>query len=143
MSMRFLLKWDNLYSYHDIAKMIDHSLLNPTLTEKDITDGCRLADQYHVASVCVRPSDVLNAKHLLNESHVLVTTVIEFPHGATTTHTKLEEAKEAIENGAVELDLVLNIGKLKSGNHDYVKNDIETITVEILERLKNELNPAK
>ena len=79
----------------------------------------------------------------MNESHVLVTTVIEFPHGATTTHTKLEEAKEAIENGAVELDLVLNIGKLKSGNHDYVKNDIETITVEILERLKNELNPAK
>lgn len=117
-----------MYQYNEIAKMIDHSLLKPTLTDNEIIEGCKIAKKYNVASVCVRPSDVLLALKLLKESEVLVTTVIGFPHGTTTTHTKLDEAKEAIENGAVELDLVLNIGKLKSGKYNYVKNDIEKVT---------------
>lgn len=116
------------YSFEEIAGMIDHSLLKPNLTDDEIIEGCRVADKYQVASVCVRPADVKTAKKLLANSRVLVTTVIGFPHGSTTPRSKFEEAKEAIENGAVELDMVLHIGKLKSGKYDYVKEDISTIT---------------
>jgi deoxyribose-phosphate aldolase len=116
------------YTYDQIAGMIDHSLLKPDFTDNDIIEGCKIAEKYKVASVCVRPADVSLAKELLKNSKVLVSTVIGFPHGSTTTNTKLAETKEAIENGAVELDMVLHIGKLKSGQFDYVKNDIETIT---------------
>jgi deoxyribose-phosphate aldolase len=116
------------FSFEEIAGMIDHSLLKPNLTDDEIIDGCKIADTYQVASVCVRPGDVKLAKEILKNSKVIVTTVIGFPHGSTTTNTKLEEAKEAIENGAAELDMVLHIGKLKSGKFDYVKTDIETVT---------------
>lgn len=114
-------------TYQEIAKMIDHSLLNPTLTDTDIIAGCKLADEYGVASVCVRPSDVKLAKSILRNSEVLVTTVIGFPHGTTTTLAKLAEAQEAIDNGCVELDLVINIGKLKSGALEYVANDLGSV----------------
>ena len=114
-------------NYKDIAGMIDHSLLKPFLTDAEIEAGCRLADLYRVVSVCVRPADVKLAAEILKDSPVKVSTVIGFPHGSTTTHVKLEEAKEAIENGAVELDVVLQFGKLKSGQYDYVKNDLETV----------------
>jgi deoxyribose-phosphate aldolase len=117
----------NKYSYNDIALMIDHSLLNPTFTDDDIVAGCRLADEYKVATVCVRPSDVKLADKLLKNSSVKVTTVIGFPHGTTTTLSKLAEAQEAIENGCEELDVVLNIGKMKSGNYDYVKKELMAV----------------
>jgi len=113
--------------FEEIAGMIDHSLLKPFLTDKEIEEGCRLADTYQVASVCVRPSDVKLALAVLQYSPVRVTTVIGFPHGTTTTHSKLEETKEAIANGAVELDVVIHIGKMKSGDYEYVKNDLEPI----------------
>jgi deoxyribose-phosphate aldolase len=116
------------YSYTEIAEMIDHSLLKPNLTDEEIIEGCKIADKYQVASVCVRPSDIKIAKELLKDSKVKVTTVIGFPHGSTTTFAKLEEAREAIRNGAVELDMVMHFGKLKSGKFDYVKSDIEAIT---------------
>lgn len=116
-----------MVSYEDIAKMIDHSLLKPTMTDKDIEEGCRIADEYKVATVCVRPSDVVLAKKLLANSEVLVTTVIGFPHGTTTTATKVAETKEAIENGCVELDVVINIGKMLSGDYEYVKNDLKAV----------------
>jgi deoxyribose-phosphate aldolase len=116
-----------MISYKEIAGMIDHSLLKPMLTDNDIIEGCKIADKYKVASVCVRPSDVKLAYEQLNQSSVLVTTVIGFPHGTTTTHTKLEEAKEAIANGAVELDVVINIGKMKSGDYDYVGEDLRPV----------------
>lgn len=116
------------YTFEEIAGMIDHSLLKPTMTDEEIMEGCKIADKYQVASVCVRPADVKLAKEILKNSNVRVSTVIGFPHGSTTTHTKLEETKEAIENGAVELDMVLHLGKLKSGIFDYVKQDIEAIT---------------
>jgi deoxyribose-phosphate aldolase len=113
--------------YEEIAGMIDHSLLNPTLTDEDIKSGCELANRYKVATVCVRPADVLLAQSLLKDSEVLVTTVIGFPHGTTTTHTKLVEAREAIANGCRELDVVLHIGKLRSGELEYVKNDLKAV----------------
>lgn len=117
-----------MLNYNEVAKMIDHSLLKPTLTDADITEGCNLAKRYKVATVCVRPSDVKLAKEILNNSEVLVTTVIGFPHGTTTTLTKLTEVKEAIDNGAVEVDIVMNIGKFKSGKYDYVKNELKALT---------------
>jgi deoxyribose-phosphate aldolase len=116
-----------MVTYEEIAGMIDHSLLKPFLTDKDIMEGCKTADQYQVASVCVRPSDVKLAAEILGKSSVLITTVIGFPHGTTTSHAKLEEAKEAITNGAAELDVVINIGKMKSGEYDYVENDLKPI----------------
>ena len=117
-----------MVTYEEIAKMIDHSLLKPTLTDKEIQEGCEIAAQYNVASVCVRPADVKFASQLLKNSDVLVTTVIGFPHGSTTTLTKVTEALEAIENGAKELDVVLHIGKLLSKQYAYVKLDLEAVT---------------
>jgi deoxyribose-phosphate aldolase len=109
-------------TYAEVAKVIDHSLLRPELTEAEIASGCELAKHYHVASVCV-----LLAAQLLLGSDVLVSTVIGFPHGTNTTATKVFEAKEAIAQGARELDMVLNIGELRSGNHDAVRADIKAV----------------
>ncbi len=117
-----------MVTYDEIAGMIDHSLLKPTLTDREIKDGCELAAKYRVASVCVRPSDVILASEILKDTAVLVTTVIGFPHGTTTTAAKVAEANEAIGNGAIELDMVLNIGKLRSKNYEYVKQDIGAVT---------------
>jgi len=116
-----------MVTYEDIAGMIDHSLLKPNLTDKEIEEGCRIAHEYRVATVCVRPSDVRRAAELLAQSPVRVTTVIGFPHGSTTTTAKVFEAEEAIRNGARELDVVLNIGKLKSRDYDYVKADLKAV----------------
>lgn len=116
-----------MVTYEEIAAMIDHSLLKPTLTDQDIIDGCNLAKEYKVASVCVRPSDLPLCRKILAGSDVLLTTVIGFPHGTTTTETKVAESAEAIENGAVELDVVLNIGKLRSGEYDYVADDLQAV----------------
>jgi len=111
----------------DIARMIDHSLLRPELTADDIREGCRIARKYKVASVCCNPSDVALVKELLDGSGVKTTTVVGFPHGYNTTATKVFEAEQAIRDGAVELDMVLNIGKLRSGDHEYVRNDIRAV----------------
>lgn len=111
----------------DIAKMIDHSLLKPELTMEQIAEGCRLARQYGCASVCVRPGDVELAKGILEGSDVLLTTVIGFPHGSNLTQVKVLEAKIACEQGCREIDMVLNIGRLKSHDYDYVQNDIKAV----------------
>jgi deoxyribose-phosphate aldolase len=116
-----------MVTYEDIAGMIDHSLLKPDLTDRDIEEGCRLANAYGVAAVSVRPSDVPLAKKVLAGSKVLIDVVIGFPHGTTTTLVKVTEAREAIENGAQELDMVLNIGKLRSGDLLYVEADIQAV----------------
>ena len=115
------------YTCRDIAKMIDHSLLRPELTEDDIRKGCEIAVKYDVATVCCSPCDVALVVKLLEGSDVKTTTVIGFPHGYNTTETKKFEAEQAIKNGAVELDMVLNISKLLSGCYDYVKKDIEAV----------------
>jgi deoxyribose-phosphate aldolase len=117
-----------MVTYDEIAGMIDHSLLKPNLTDQEIEDGCRIAHEYGVATVCVRPSDVRRAAEILRQSQVRVTTVIGFPHGSTTTAVKVFEAEEAIRNGARELDVVLPIGRLKSKDLAYVKGDLEAVT---------------
>jgi deoxyribose-phosphate aldolase len=115
------------YTCHDIAKMIDHSLLRPELTEGDIRKGCEIAIKYDVATVCCSPSDLALVVKLLAGSDVKPTTVIGFPHGYNTIEVKRFEAEQAIKDGAVELDMVLNISKLLSGDYDYVKKDIEAV----------------
>jgi deoxyribose-phosphate aldolase len=114
-------------SYSDVAKTIDHSLLKPELDDGFIDDGCRLAARYDVASVCVRPVDVRRASELLAGSDVAVGTVVGFPHGAHLTATKVFEARRALADGASELDMVINIGALKSGRDDDVRADIAAI----------------
>lgn len=117
-----------MVNYEDIAKMIDHSLLKPQLTDREVEEGCRIALEYGVASVCVRPSDVRRAAEILRDSPVRVTTVVGFPHGSTSTVAKVCEAEQAMRDGAVELDVVLHIGKLKSRDYGYVKADLEAVT---------------
>jgi len=114
-------------TYEQVAKTIDHSLLRPELTEQDIIDGCELAARYHVASVCVKPCDVALAARLLAGTDVAVGTVIGFPHGSSTTATKVFEAHDALELGAVELDMVINIGWLRSGCDEAVEQDIRAV----------------
>ena len=109
------------------AKTIDHSLLQPQLTDADVIAGCELALRYRVASVCVKPYHVLLAAGLLAGSDVLVSTVVGFPHGSSTTETKLSEARQALDDGAVELDMVLNYGALRSGQIDYVAHEVNAI----------------
>jgi len=111
----------------DIAKMIDHSLLRPQLTRQEVIEGCRLAKEYDVASVCVKPCDVQVAAEVLKGSDVLVTTVIGFPHGAHRTDVKVFEAEKAMDDGAVELDMVINIGRLLSREFDYIEQDIKAV----------------
>jgi deoxyribose-phosphate aldolase len=110
-----------------VAKMIDHSLLRPELTAEQIEQGCALAARYDVASVCVRPSDVTLAGELLAATSVLVATVVGFPHGSSTTAAKQFETREAVARGAREIDMVLNIGRLLSGDLAYVEADISAV----------------
>ena len=111
----------------DIAKTIDHSLLRPELDDQFVEDGCRLAAKYDVASVCVRPADVLRARAILDGTDVKVGTTIGFPHGNHATEIKMMEAVQALREGAAELDMVLQIGALKSGRDQDVENDIRVI----------------
>ncbi len=114
-------------TYEQLAKVIDHSLLRPELTESDVTAGCELAARYHTATVCVKPCHVRLAKEVLRDTDVLVSTVIGFPHGSNVTAIKVAEAVQAMDDGAVELDMVLNIGGLRSGKTDYVRNEIRAV----------------
>lgn len=115
------------YTYLDIAKMIDHSLLNPTLTAEDLEKGCRLAVQYDVASVCIMPYYLKRCAELLAGSDVKPGTTIGFPHGGHTTAIKEAEARRALADGARELDMVVNISAVLSGKWDYVRDDIRAV----------------
>lgn len=110
-----------------VAAMIDHSLLRPELTLDDVTLGCEIAAAHEVASVCCKPADVVNAAGALAGTSVLVGTVVGFPHGSSTTETKVFEARNALDDGAQELDMVINIGRLRGGDHAYVAADIRAI----------------
>lgn len=115
-------------TYNDIAKMIDHSLLQPDLTDEELESGCQLALRYDVASVCIKPYYVRRCAELLAGSTVLPSTTIGFPHGGHTTSVKVTEATTALADGAVELDMVVNIGKVLSGDWGYVSHDIQAVT---------------
>jgi deoxyribose-phosphate aldolase len=111
----------------DIAKAIDHSLLRPELDDALVEDGCRLAAKYDVASVCVRPADVRRAAALLRGTDVAVGTTVGFPHGNHLTDTKVFEARRALEDGATELDMVIQIAALRSGRDADVQADIAAV----------------
>jgi deoxyribose-phosphate aldolase len=111
----------------EIAKMIDHSLLHPTMTDAELREGCEIAKKYDVASVCIKPYAVPMAVELLAGSDVLVGTVIGFPAGNSTTAIKVAETIQACQDGAVEIDMVINIGKALGQDWDYVKAEIAAI----------------
>ena len=114
-------------SKHVIAKMIDHSLLHPTMDDQTLREGIELARKYHVASVCIKPYAVKMAAEMLQDSDVMVCTVIGFPHGNSRVDVKVYETERAIDDGAVEIDMVVNTGKVLSEDWDYVRNEIAAI----------------
>lgn len=115
------------YTYKDVAKMIDHSLLNPALTVEDLDRGIQLAIAYDVASVCIMPYYLSRCAELLAGTDVKASTTIGFPHGGHTTTTKRVEAEQAIADGCEELDMVVNISKVLSGDWGYVRQDIAAV----------------
>jgi len=110
------------------AKMIDHSILNPVMTDNDLKRECEVAKKYNVASVCVKPYAVKQAVELLKGTDVLVGCVIGFPHGNSATSVKVFETEQACNDGAVEIDMVINIGKALQGDWNYVENEIKQVT---------------
>lgn len=115
------------YTYLDIAKMIDHSLLGPTLSAEQLESGLQLALDYDVASVCILPYYLRRASEVLAGSNVMPSTTIGFPHGGHTTAIKRAEAEQALADGGRELDMVVNISQVLSGNWDYVRQDIGAV----------------
>jgi deoxyribose-phosphate aldolase len=111
----------------EIAKMIDHSLLHPTMTDRDIVQGCEIAIQHKVATVCIKPYCVPMVKELLSGSDVKVCVVIGFPHGNSSVSIKIKEAESAIQEGGEEIDMVVNIGKVLGADWNYVSEEIRQI----------------
>jgi len=118
------------YTYEELAGMIDHSLLHPTMTDSELEAGCRVALKYRVASVCIKPYYVARAAEILAGSGIAVCTVIGFPHGGSVTESKRYETELACKDGATEIDVVINIGKALSGDMDYVSKDIAAVVQE-------------
>ncbi len=116
-----------MISLKDLAKMIDHSLLHPTMTDADILKGCKIASKYAVATVCVKPYAVKMCKEALQGSDVQICSVTGFPHGNNTTQIKVAETELAIREGATEIDMVINIGKALGGDWDFVRADIDAV----------------
>ena len=117
----------NSYTVRDIAKMIDHSLLRPTMTVGELEQGICRARQYDVASVCILPYYLKRCAELLAGSDVRPSTTIGFPHGGHTTAVKLAEVRQALDDGGLELDMVVNLSKVLSGDWDYVRNEIRAV----------------
>jgi len=115
------------YTCADVAKMIDHSLLQPVLTDAELDEGCRVAREYQVASICIKPYYVRQAAELLKGSSVEVGTTVGFPHGGHVTAIKVAESEQAIADGASELDVVVNIGKVLSKDWRFVADDIRAV----------------
>jgi deoxyribose-phosphate aldolase len=112
----------------DLAKMIDHSILHPTMTDHDLKRECEVAKKYDVASVCVKPYAVTQAVELLKGTDVLVGCVIGFPSGNSAIEVKVYETEKACKDGAVEIDMVINIAKALQGDWDYIEREIDAVT---------------
>ncbi len=119
-----------MYTKAEIAKTIDHAVLKPFATDDDIIKNAKMCDERGVMSICVRPSDVKLAAKELKDSETVVSMVVGFPHGSNATETKVLETKLGAADGAVEFDMVMNIGKFLSGDLDYVKKDIAAVVAE-------------
>ena len=115
------------YTYPQIAKMIDHSLLSPYLPGEDLEQGCRQGRDYDCASICIMPYYLKRCAEILQGSGVKPSTTVAFPHGGLSTAVKLAEAKQALDDGGEELDMVVNIGKVLSGEWGYVRQDLEQV----------------
>lgn len=115
------------YSYSELAGMIDHSILHPTLTDLELEEGCRLAARYGVAAVCIKPYAVARAADILRGTGVKVGAVVGFPHGGNATEVKRYETEVACRDGAREIDMVVNVGKALSGDWAYVEADIRAV----------------
>jgi deoxyribose-phosphate aldolase len=124
---------ENAINLKILAKMIDHSLLHPTMTDKAIASGCELAREYDVATACIKPYAIQLAKSILAGSDVGVCAVIAFPHGNSTTTIKVREAVEAVAGGATEIDMVVNIGKVLGGDWGYVSEEIKAINQVVIQ----------
>ncbi|MCP5515659.1 MAG: deoxyribose-phosphate aldolase [Verrucomicrobiales bacterium] len=118
------------YTYEELAGMIDHSLLHPTMTDGDLEEGCRLAAKYRVVSVCIKPYAVKRAVELLAGTGVAVGTVVGFPHGGSSPEVKRFETAIACRDGAVEIDMVINLGKALSGDWEFVEADVRAVCEE-------------
>ena len=114
-------------SLRDLAKMIDHSLLHPTMTDADIRKGCEISRKYDVATACIKPYAIPMVRELLAGSEVGVCAVIAFPHGNSAPAIKVREAEEAAKAGSTEIDMVVNIGKVLGGEWKYVSDEIRDI----------------
>ena len=121
-----------MFTLRDISKMIDHSLLHPTMTDKDLVEGCIIAKQYDVAAVCVKPYFVKQAFEILKDTDVKVCSVIGFPHGNSSIQVKVFETRLACKDGATEIDMVVNAGKVLGEDWRYVKKEIYAINKECL-----------
>lgn len=117
-----------------LSKMIDHSLLHPTMTDADLIDGCKLAAMYNVATVCIKPYSVLLAVEQLAGSDVNVCTVVGFPHGNSKPNVKIFETEQAVDDGATEIDMVVNIGKVLSKDWTYVSGEIKAVNQSCVDR---------
>jgi deoxyribose-phosphate aldolase len=115
------------YTYRDLAKMIDHSLLRPMMTQEELEAGCGIAREYDVASVCIMPYYLRRCAELLAGCSVVPSTVIGFPHGANRTSVKVFEAERALDDGGLELDMVVNVSKVRSGDWGYVRDDVRAV----------------
>ena len=118
------------YTYQEIAGMIDHALLHPTLNDDALKKGCELCDKFQVATVCVKPYHVSYASEILKHSQVLVSCVVGFPHGSVSSESKRYETELACLHGAREVDMVANIGKAMSGDWQFVEADIKAVVQE-------------
>ncbi len=116
------------FSCEEVAQVIDHSLLRPTLTDVELEAGCRAAAEWGVATVCIKPYFVSRARELLQGSAVKTGTTVGFPHGGHVISVKVAEARAALGQGAQEIDMVVNIGKAKSGDWDYLEDEIVAVT---------------
>jgi deoxyribose-phosphate aldolase len=121
-----------LVTLTDLSKMIDHSLLHPTMTDEEIRKGCELARRHNVATACIKPYAIAMAREVLSGSTVGVCPVIAFPHGNSTTRIKVLEAEEAAREGGTEIDMVINIGKALGGDWAYVRDEIKAINDVVL-----------
>jgi len=115
------------YTVQEVASKVDHAVLKPNQTEDDVRENAAMCIERGVASMCVRPCDIQLAAQLLEDSPVMVSCVLSFPHGADTTATKVFQAEQAIADGVDEIDMVMNIGQFLSDNHDHVRKDIKAI----------------
>jgi deoxyribose-phosphate aldolase len=121
-------------SLQSLTKMIDHSLLHPTMTDADILNGCEIAKKYDVATVCIKPYAIEMCKMFLKGTEVGICSVVTFPHGNSTTTIKVKETEEALDLGATEIDMVVNIGKVLGGDWKYVSDEIQQVNNAVISK---------